>query len=114
MAAAAPVVALAAVTKTYEGAGSPNQVLKGVSLEIAGGEYVAVIGASGSGKTTLMNVLGCLDVPTTGSYRLFGTDVAGLSRTALADLRNARIGFVFQSFQLLPRLSAFENVELPM
>jgi len=88
--------------------------LAGVSLDLARGEYVAVIGPSGSGKSTLMNILGGLDRPTSGDYRFEGEDVAHFSDDELADFRRRRIGFVFQSFQLLPRLSALQNVELPM
>ncbi|WP_068876749.1 MULTISPECIES: ABC transporter ATP-binding protein [unclassified Phenylobacterium] len=90
------------------------QALGGVSLTIERGEYVAIIGPSGSGKSTLMNILGGLDRPTSGAYRFEGEDVSGFSDDELADFRRRRIGFVFQSFQLLPRLSALQNVELPM
>ena len=88
--------------------------LNGVSIEVAKGDFVAIMGASGSGKSTLLNILGCLDVPTSGSYSLDGIPVAGMSRAALAKVRNQKIGFVFQSFNLLSRTSARENVELPM
>src|SRR4051794_32641869 len=88
--------------------------LGGVSLDIEQGEFVALIGPSGSGKTTLMNTLGCLDRPTKGSYRLAGDEVAGLSRDQLARMRNRRIGFVFQSFNLLSRTTALENVQAPL
>jgi putative ABC transport system ATP-binding protein len=89
-------------------------VLKGIDLDIKRGEYVAIMGPSGSGKSTLMNLLGCLDTPTAGSYNLNGNDVSQMSDDELADIRNKEIGFVFQTFNLLPRTTALENVALPM
>jgi putative ABC transport system ATP-binding protein len=98
----------------YTWGGAAGAPLAGVDLDIARGEYVAVIGPSGSGKSTLMNILGGLDRPTAGSYRFEGEEVGGFVDDELADFRRRRIGFVFQSFQLLPRLTALQNVELPM
>ena len=103
------------ISKTYpRGEGGAVEALKKVSFQIAPGEFVAVRGASGSGKSTLLNLLGCLDRPSSGSYRLDGEDVARYSDKQLSRIRNARIGFVFQSFNLLPRTTALENVEIPM
>ena len=103
------------ISKSYSrGETGPITALKGASFTIARGEFVAVRGASGSGKSTLLNILGCLDRPTTGHYILDGSDVSGLDRDQLADIRNRKIGFVFQNFNLLPRTSARENVELPL
>jgi len=102
------------LVKTYELGGQVVRALDDVSLEIAQGEMVAILGPSGSGKSTLMHILGCLDVPEKGTYRLAGEDTSKLSRDALAETRNRRIGFVFQSFNLIARLSAAENVELPL
>ncbi len=109
-----PVIELVDVHKTYSVGDIAVHALRGVSLRIERGEYVAIVGASGSGKTTLMNILGCLDSPTTGTYRLNGIDVRGLDEDTLADVRNRHIGFVFQSFNLIPRTRAAANVELPL
>ncbi len=97
-----------------EGEESEVRALNGVSLDIDRGEFVAIIGASGSGKSTLMNILGCLDIPTYGDYHLDGTDITELSDRQLAHIRNKQIGFIFQGFNLIPGLNAYENVELPL
>src|SRR4051795_4880252 len=109
-----PVIKLIQIHKTYHTGAVDVHAVRGVSLEMAQGEFVAIMGASGSGKSTLMNMIGCLDRPTSGAYLLDGTDVADLRRDQLADIRNQKIGFVFQGFNLLSRTSALENVELPM
>ena len=108
------IVQLEAIHKIYDSGEIPVHAVRGVTLDIGAGEFVAVMGASGSGKSTLMNMLGCLDRPTKGRYLLGGTDVSGLDRNQLADLRNQKLGFVFQGFNLLSRTTARENVELPM
>jgi putative ABC transport system ATP-binding protein len=108
------VIQLDNIHKTYHTGEVDVHAVQGVSLEIAPGEFVAIMGASGSGKSTMMNILGCLDRPTLGRYSLDGVDVSELSREELADIRNKKIGFVFQGFNLLTRTSALENVELPM
>ena len=108
------LIELCDINKTYDLGEVKVEAVKSISLTIDRGEYVALIGQSGSGKSTLMNTLGCLDRPTSGSYRLEGEEVSTLNRDALARIRNRRIGFVFQNFNLLARTSALENVELPL
>ena len=109
-----PVIELRNIERTYASGEIEVRAVRDVSLTIQPGEFVAIMGASGSGKSTMMNTLGCLDRPTGGSYLLDGIDVSKLNRDALADIRNRKIGFVFQGFDLLSRTSAIENVELPM
>jgi putative ABC transport system ATP-binding protein len=110
----APVVEIKDLQRIYDSGEVKVHAVRGVSLDLHRGEFLAIMGASGSGKSTLMNTLGCLDRPTSGSYLLDGVDVLKLDRNALADLRNEKLGFVFQGFNLLARTTALENVELPM
>jgi putative ABC transport system ATP-binding protein len=110
----APIIEMNGIRKVYATGTVEVEALKGIDLHIAKGEFVAIVGPSGSGKSTLMNLLGCLDTPSSGTYRLAGEDVSTLTKDALADVRNRRVGFVFQSFNLLPGISAFENVEMPL
>jgi putative ABC transport system ATP-binding protein len=114
MTSGTPIIELVDVHKVYATGAAEVQALRGVSLAIHPGEYLAVMGPSGSGKSTLMHILGCLDTPTAGTYRLAGTDVSGMSEMELALVRNRRIGFVFQQFNLLPSMTALRNVELPL
>jgi putative ABC transport system ATP-binding protein len=109
-----PVISLRDVRKVYRTGSLDVAALRGVSLDIAVGEYVAVMGPSGSGKSTLMHIVGCLDVPTDGDYHLAGEDVGSMTEDDLADVRNRRIGFVFQQFNLLASMTALRNVELPL
>jgi len=112
--AGGPLIDLDGVSRRYQMGSETIYALRDIHFRVAVGEYVAIIGASGSGKSTMMNILGCLDTPSDGTYRLRGQDVRGLDDNALSDLRNYEIGFVFQTFQLVPRTTALENVELPL
>ncbi|MFL6140791.1 MAG: ABC transporter ATP-binding protein [Labedaea sp.] len=109
-----PVIEVAGLRKTYGSGDTAVHALRGVDLTVAAGDYLAIMGASGSGKSTLLNLIGCLDVPTEGSYRLDGIDVGELNERQLSLLRNRRIGFIFQSYNLVPRTNALSNVELPL
>jgi putative ABC transport system ATP-binding protein len=114
MAAAPPIIELEHVTRVFAMGQSEVRALDGVSLGVATGEFVALMGASGSGKSTLLHIVGCLDTPTSGVYRLDGEDVSRLSEDRLAEIRQRKVGFIFQFFHLVPRLTAARNVELPM
>jgi putative ABC transport system ATP-binding protein len=109
-----PIIAMKEIRKVYDTGRVKVEALKGIDLEVRSGEFASIVGPSGSGKSTLMNLIGCLDTPSGGEYTLAGERVGGLSRDALADVRNRRVGFVFQSFNLLPQITAIENVEMPM
>jgi putative ABC transport system ATP-binding protein len=108
------VIDMRGIRKVYDTGKVQVEALRGIDLAVRAGEFVAIVGPSGSGKSTLMNLIGCLDTPTSGSYHLKGEAVAGLSKNDLAAIRNRRVGFVFQNFNLLPQITAYENVEMPM
>jgi putative ABC transport system ATP-binding protein len=108
------IIRMSEIRKVYDTGKVKVEALKGVDLDIHQGEMVAIVGPSGSGKSTLMNLIGCLDTPTSGDYELAGERVAGVTRDQLAEIRNRRVGFVFQNFNLLPHITSLENVELPM
>ena len=109
-----PILKLTDICKDYQQGKEPVRVLKNINLTVERGEYLAIMGPSGSGKTTLMNIIGCLDVPTSGTYELDGKDLHNLSDNDLAEIRNKHLGFVFQSFHLMPKMDALENVALPL
>ena len=108
------VIHMRGIRKVYDTGKIQVEALRGIDLDVQPGEFIAIVGPSGSGKSTLMNLIGCLDTPTDGLYRLRGEEVAGMKRDQLADIRNRRVGFVFQNFNLLPQITAFENVEMPL
>ena len=108
------ILKLTDICKDYQQGKEPVRVRKNIDLTVEQGEYLAIMGPSGSGKTTLMNIIGCLDVPTSGNYELQGENLQDLSDDALADIRNRHIGFVFQNFHLLPKMDALDNVALPL
>ena len=108
------IISMKQIRKVYDTGKVKVEALKGIDLSIDEGELVAIVGPSGSGKSTLMNLLGCLDTPSSGEYQLAGENVAGVTRDQLAEIRNRRVGFVFQNFNLLPHITSLENVELPM
>jgi len=108
------IIRMSGIRKVYDTGKVKVEALKGIDLDVHPGEFVAIVGPSGSGKSTLMNLLGCLDTPTAGEYQIGGDNVAGVTRDELAEIRNRRVGFVFQNFNLLPHITAQENVELPL
>jgi len=108
------IIKMAGIKKVYDTGKVKVEALKGIDLDVHAGEFVAIVGPSGSGKSTLMNLVGCLDTPTDGLYEIGGENVSGVTRDTLAEIRNRRVGFVFQNFNLLPHITAQENVELPM
>jgi putative ABC transport system ATP-binding protein len=108
------IIRMEGIARTYDTGRVQVEALRGIDLQVRSGEFVAIVGPSGSGKSTLMNLIGCLDTPTDGRYLLRGEEVADLQREELAEVRNKRIGFVFQNFNLLPHISAYENVEMPL